>query len=111
MLRPPHFPLLLTAIVVVICSLSGTANGDKNLLDELRDLDIFQLKSGVSACPLLVGERCPESSPLYYFKCCGDLYSSCCVRLQDWAVGVIALLIVLILVAAFINLIRCIFCA
>uniref|UniRef100_A0A183BPC5 WAP domain-containing protein n=1 Tax=Globodera pallida TaxID=36090 RepID=A0A183BPC5_GLOPA len=69
--------------LVVIFALFVPTSADKNLMDELRDLDVFQLKSGVFACPLpVVGERCPESNSLFYFKCCGDLNASCCVRLQ-----------------------------
>uniref|UniRef100_A0A914IC15 Transmembrane protein n=1 Tax=Globodera rostochiensis TaxID=31243 RepID=A0A914IC15_GLORO len=80
-----NFPTCLIGFVVIF-ALSVPTNADKNLMDELRDLDVFQLKSGVFACPLPV--------------CCGDLNASCCVRLQDWAVAVIALLIVLILIGA-----------
>lgn len=97
-------PLIPLLVLMVLFCLVAPSNADKNLLDELRDLDIFQLKSalppslysiftiifvfyfirsGISACPLpVVGERCPPSNSLFYFKCCGELNTSCCVRLQ-----------------------------
>ncbi|VDL78956.1 unnamed protein product [Nippostrongylus brasiliensis] len=44
---------------------------------------VEQKISSAGACPLLVvGSVCPQENPLYYFKCCGDLNSSCCFRLQ-----------------------------
>ncbi|CAD5207001.1 unnamed protein product [Bursaphelenchus okinawaensis] len=82
-----------------------------DLIEEIKKMDVTKLQESPLGCPLpVVGGQCPESNPLYYFKCCGEMNSACCFRLQDWAVLLIAIMVVLIILSIFVNLIRCICC-
>uniref|UniRef100_A0A915P503 Uncharacterized protein n=1 Tax=Meloidogyne floridensis TaxID=298350 RepID=A0A915P503_9BILA len=107
-----NFPaILLTFIFIFHFSSSPILAEQRDIWDEIKDMDLFYINRGSYACPLpVVGERCPESNWLFYFRCCGELNTNCCFRLQDWAVFLIALFVVLIIISAFVNLLRCIFC-
>ncbi|KAI1713891.1 protein SUP-1 [Ditylenchus destructor] len=103
--------LLPAAAILLAMSYAPVAADEKSFIDEIKDMDIFKIRDGAYACPLpVVGKECPESNALYLFKCCGDLNSSCCFRLQDWAVAIIGIFVILIIAGIFVNLIRCIFC-
>uniref|UniRef100_A0A915DJZ2 Uncharacterized protein n=1 Tax=Ditylenchus dipsaci TaxID=166011 RepID=A0A915DJZ2_9BILA len=98
-------------LLLVVSSIPSTVSAEKSFLDEIRDMEILKIRDGSSACPLpIVGQQCPESNALYLFKCCGDVNANCCFRLQDWAVAIIALFVIMIVVGIFVNLFRCIFC-
>jgi len=90
---------------------SGLAFADTSLIDAAKNINIFELRNGVGACPfLIVGHECPSSNSLFYFECCGDALSSCCFKLQDWALCIVIVIIGLTILAMIINLIRCICC-
>ncbi|RCN44837.1 hypothetical protein ANCCAN_09189, partial [Ancylostoma caninum] len=87
------FASLPILVLSLIAFLAAPCSADEDLLETFKNIDVFKLRSSAGACPLLVvGQVCPQENPLYYFKCCGDLNSSCCFRLQDW---VLVLLLVL----------------
>ncbi|EFO16029.2 hypothetical protein LOAG_12479 [Loa loa] len=68
--------LCLTSLVTAVTYLDDW--------DESNGISIFELRKSSLACPIIVvGEQCPDETPLYYYRCCGDLNSSCCFRLQD----------------------------
>ncbi|EJW85090.1 hypothetical protein WUBG_03998 [Wuchereria bancrofti] len=72
---------------------------------------MFELKKSSLACPIIVvGEQCPEETPLYYYRCCGDLNSSCCFRLQEWVIVLLVIMGVLIIGSLIVNFIRYLFC-
>uniref|UniRef100_A0A0M3IIH3 Transmembrane protein n=1 Tax=Ascaris lumbricoides TaxID=6252 RepID=A0A0M3IIH3_ASCLU len=82
-----------------------------DVIDDIKEIRIFELKKSSLACPIIVvGEQCPEETPLYYFKCCGDLNGSCCFRLQEWVVVLLVIMGVLIAISFVVNFIRCLFC-
>uniref|UniRef100_A0A0R3RKR8 WAP domain-containing protein n=1 Tax=Elaeophora elaphi TaxID=1147741 RepID=A0A0R3RKR8_9BILA len=67
--------LYLTSVVTAVTYIDDT--------DENKGIKLFELKKSSLACPIIVvGEQCPDETPLYYYRCCGDLNSSCCFRLQ-----------------------------
>ncbi|KAI6183070.1 Glutathione S-transferase protein [Aphelenchoides bicaudatus] len=101
--------LVICSLVIVFVAFAPNANAD--LMNEVRELDIFKLRESPGGCPTPgIGGRCPEANPIYFFKCCGYKNESCCFRLQDWLTVLFGVLIILILLAIIINLIRCIFC-
>ena len=100
----------LSILLLVTCIFIGFQFAQSaDIFDEIRTMEIFRIRDGSAACPvILVGQACPESNSLYYFKCCGELANSCCFRLQDWAIAIIAIFIVLTVIGMFVNLLRCI---
>ncbi|KAM3722176.1 Protein SUP-1 [Dirofilaria immitis] len=78
-----------------------------------RTVDLLErfIRKSSSACPIIiVGEQCPEETILYYFRCCGDLNTSCCFRLQEWVLALLVIMFVLFIASLVINFIRCLFC-
>ncbi|VDK70560.1 unnamed protein product [Litomosoides sigmodontis] len=80
--------------------------------DDNEGMRMFELKKSSFACPIaVVGEQCPDETPLYYYRCCGDLNNSCCFRLQEWVIVMFVIVGVLIVASLFVNFIRFLFCA
>uniref|UniRef100_A0A0N4Z203 Transmembrane protein n=1 Tax=Parastrongyloides trichosuri TaxID=131310 RepID=A0A0N4Z203_PARTI len=103
----PHFIFAIIAISI----LATTTKADSSVVDEVKQLDPFQLRDSSLGCPIpVVGASCPESNALYYFKCCGKLLDSCCFRLQDWVTVLLLVMAALTVLAIIINIVRCIFC-
>nr|CAD2126105.1 unnamed protein product [Meloidogyne enterolobii] len=75
-----NFPaILLTFIFIFQFSSSPILAEQRDIWDEIKDMDLFYINRGSYACPLpVVGERCPESNWLFYFRCCGELNTNCC---------------------------------
>ncbi|KAI6183071.1 hypothetical protein M3Y97_00448900 [Aphelenchoides bicaudatus] len=104
------FAVALVAVVAMLY-FASPAKADTDIMQEIRSLNVFKLKTSSLACPMIVvGNACPEENPLYYFKCCGEVNTNCCFRLQDWAIVLIGIMILLIIVSIIVNLIRCICC-
>ncbi|RCN39780.1 hypothetical protein ANCCAN_14302 [Ancylostoma caninum] len=83
------FASLPILVLSLIAFLAAPCSADEDLLETFKNIDVFKLRSSAGACPLLVvGQVCPQENPLYYFKCCGDLNSSCCFRLQVSTVSI-----------------------
>ncbi|KJH51083.1 hypothetical protein DICVIV_02750 [Dictyocaulus viviparus] len=98
-------------IITMLLLLVTPCTADEDLVETFKNIDVFRLRSSAAACPLLVvGQVCPEENPLYYFKCCGDLNSSCCFRLQDWVIVLLLILAVSIVLSIVVNFIRCLCC-
>ncbi|VDO82483.1 unnamed protein product [Heligmosomoides polygyrus] len=98
-------------VLFVLAFLAAPCSADEDLVETFKNIDVFRLRSSVGACPLLVvGQVCPQENPLYYFKCCGDLNSSCCFRLQDWVLVLLLVLAVSIVLSIIVNIIRCMCC-
>ncbi|CAI4230285.1 unnamed protein product [Auanema sp. JU1783] len=106
------FAIVLAVLAVaIIPSAFGAEDPMEDILSTVRDIEIFKIRKSAMACPILiVGPSCPEENPLYYFKCCGDLNSSCCFRLQDWVMVLVTFLVVCIVLSIIINFIRCLCC-
>ena len=99
--------IVLVALIAVI----ALAAADSDIIDEVKAMEPFTIRRSALACPVpIVGQSCPESNPLYYFRCCGELAKDCCFRLQDWVICVMILLAVLTVISIVINFIRCLFC-
>uniref|UniRef100_A0AC34QPK6 Uncharacterized protein n=1 Tax=Panagrolaimus sp. JU765 TaxID=591449 RepID=A0AC34QPK6_9BILA len=104
----------LSAFVVffVVSHVSADPDTDvRNIWDDVKSMRVTELRKSALACPLpVVGSSCPEDTPLYYFACCGELNSSCCFRLQDWVIAVLAIMTILVILSIVVNLIRCLCC-
>ena len=101
----------IVAIAIIAACVVHGVTAEKDIVDEIKDMDVFKIKSSSLACPVpIVGQSCPEANPLFYFKCCGELNSSCCFRLQDWLMVLLVVLAVLVVISLVINFIRCLFC-
>ncbi|VDD95536.1 unnamed protein product [Enterobius vermicularis] len=84
---------------------------ESDMFEEIREIQVFQLRKSSAGCPVvLMGESCPEETPLYYYKCCGQLNTSCCFRLQDWVIVLLIILAVCIILSIVVNFLRCLFC-
>uniref|UniRef100_A0A8R1TLL6 Uncharacterized protein n=1 Tax=Onchocerca volvulus TaxID=6282 RepID=A0A8R1TLL6_ONCVO len=96
--------LCLASVITAVTTYSDDS-------DESKSIKIFELKKSSLACPIIVvGEQCPEETILYYFRCCGDLNTSCCFRLQEWVIAVLVLTVILFIASMVVNFIRCLFC-
>ncbi|MFH4975195.1 hypothetical protein AB6A40_001904 [Gnathostoma spinigerum] len=95
--------------VLFVCNRIQLTQAD--VREDIEEMNIFELKRSSLACPIVVvGESCPQETPLYYFRCCGDFNGSCCFRLQEWVIVLLAIMGVLILISFVVNFIRCLFC-
>ncbi|VBB32529.1 unnamed protein product [Acanthocheilonema viteae] len=64
MIHCVYYLLCLASVAVAVTYIDdpGENNGIK----------MFELKKSSLACPIIVvGEQCPEETPLYYYRCCG----------------------------------------
>ncbi|KAK6105816.1 hypothetical protein QQG55_21775 [Brugia pahangi] len=96
----------LLCLVSVVTAVTYIDDSDEN-----NGIRMFELKKSSLACPIIVvGEQCPEETPLYYYRCCGDLNSSCCFRLQEWVIVLLVIMGVLIIGSLIVNFIRYLFC-
>ncbi|KAI6177945.1 hypothetical protein M3Y98_00447400 [Aphelenchoides besseyi] len=87
MLKVAFFAVVLLATVQVSIA-------DEDIWEEVKQIEVFKLKKSALGCPaIVIGQSCPDENPLYYFKCCGDLNSSCCFRLQDWAMVLLVVMV------------------
>ncbi|WKX92538.1 hypothetical protein Q1695_010516 [Nippostrongylus brasiliensis] len=109
-MRVPVASLPVVALFAM-AFLAVPTSADEDLMETFKNIDVFRLRSSAGACPLLVvGSVCPQENPLYYFKCCGDLNSSCCFRLQDWVLVLLLVLAVSVVLSIIVNIIRCLCC-
>ncbi|CAJ0954982.1 unnamed protein product, partial [Mesorhabditis belari] len=104
----------LTMTILLVLGAIYLAQADTtatDIVEEVKSLRPFELKHSSLGCPLpVVGASCPEETPFYYFKCCGDLAQQCCFRLQEWVVLLLIVLAVLVVISIVVNLIRCLCC-
>uniref|UniRef100_A0A914BZ86 Uncharacterized protein n=1 Tax=Acrobeloides nanus TaxID=290746 RepID=A0A914BZ86_9BILA len=106
-----HKPLFGCLVLFAVFMALYPASSSADVIDDVKNLRPFEIKRSMLGCPVpIVGKSCPESSPLYYFGCCGDLDSQCCFRLQDWVWILIIVLILSVVASLIVNFIRCLFC-
>ncbi|KHN80647.1 hypothetical protein Tcan_09903 [Toxocara canis] len=102
---------LRVATLTLLATVLTASMTNADIIDDIKEIRVFELKKSSLACPIIVvGEQCPEETPLYYFKCCGDLNGSCCFRLQEWVIVLLIIMGVLIAISFVVNFIRCLFC-
>uniref|UniRef100_A0A7E4UXT1 Uncharacterized protein n=1 Tax=Panagrellus redivivus TaxID=6233 RepID=A0A7E4UXT1_PANRE len=111
--------LFLVGIIALGCAVSSVSAVSEdevsqtasNIWEDIKNMRVTEIKRSALACPLpLVGVACAEETPLYHFQCCGELNGSCCFRLQDWVIAVLAIMTILVILSIFVNLIRCLCC-
>ncbi|KAE9554102.1 hypothetical protein FO519_002691 [Halicephalobus sp. NKZ332] len=105
------FALTFVALALISNVSAKPEDEVSNIWEEIKNIRISELRKSALACPLpVVGSACPEDTPLYYFKCCGELNSNCCFRLQDWVIVVLGVMTILVILSIIVNLIRCLCC-
>jgi hypothetical protein len=106
MISIPSALLLILSISIGTPVVSASAIGNAAA--------VVGLAKGAVYCPQpVIGIRCPDSSYVHYYECCGDLSKDCCVRVQVWvyiAAALAAIMIVTIIIACIIACIKCICC-